>query len=213
MSRAKVIIAAFIAALAISAVGSAAASASTAGWMVNGTLLSGSKPLATTAAVMKTGVLTFSTVTVECTGETLNGIAPAIESSNKGSATSLEFTACKTPTGSKCELVGTKVNTLPITVEATLSGTLGVRASFSPKTGTLFTTLLFKGASCAIAEEVQPVTGKANVLGPTGQDERASQEIVATALTAGELKVGSSAATLAGAALLRLASGESWSFL
>jgi hypothetical protein len=212
MSRVKLIIAALVAALAVSVVGASVASAATAGWMVGGTNLTGSTALATTAAVDKEGRLKFSGTTVACSGKTLNGVTPLIESTNKGSVASLGFTGCATLAGEKCELVGTTINTLPIKVEATLDGTAAVNATFTPKTGTVFTTLLFTGATCAIGNEVQGVTGKATVLAPTGQSERTLQQINVT--TAGtELFVGESTATLEGSALLKLASGKTWSFL
>ncbi|HEY3827583.1 MAG TPA: hypothetical protein VGL57_00155 [Solirubrobacteraceae bacterium] len=211
MSRAKVIIVALVAALAVSVVGSPVASAATAGWMVGGTNLTGTAALATTAAVDKNGVLRFSSLIIECTGKTLNGVAPLIESTNKGSVTSLGFTGCAT-VGGKCTLVGTTINTLPISVEATLDGLLAVTATFKPKAGTLFTTLLFTGATCAFGNEVLGLSGHVAVLVPTGQDERTLQQInVAAAGT--ELFLDESPLTFEGSALLRLASGKTWSFL
>jgi hypothetical protein len=210
MSRAKVIIAALITTLAVSVVGSSVASAATAGWMVGGTNLTGTAALATTAAVDQSAVLKFKEITVTCKGKTLNGLAPIIESSNKGSASSLEFTECAA--AGKCELVGTKINTAPISVEATLDGVLAVTATFKPKTTNVFTTLLFTGTLCGIGGEVQGVTGHVAVLAPTGQDERTVQQInVDAAGTA--LEVGEAPATLTGSALLKLASGKTWSFL
>jgi hypothetical protein len=180
--------------------------------MVGGTNLTTTAALATTAAVDKEARLSFSGTTIACSGRTLNGVGPMIQSSNKGSASGLGFTGCASLAGEKCQLVGTTINTLAVSVEATLDGPLAVSATFTPKTGTLFTTLLFNGMTCAIAEEVQGVTGHVAVLAPTGQDERAAQQInVATAGT--ELFVGEESWTLEGSALLKLASGLPWSFL
>ena len=63
MSKMKVIIATFISVLALGALASSSASAETAGWLVGGTLLTGTQTaaLATTAAVDQEGVLKFST--------------------------------------------------------------------------------------------------------------------------------------------------------
>jgi len=219
MSKVKVIIAAFVAVLALSALASASASAATAGWLVNGTLLTGTQTaaLATTAAVDQNGVLKFKGITVTCTGTTLNGVTPLIEASgNKGSAGSLGFTGCSGG-GENCTLAlaDSSIGTLPVvTGEVTLEGTLGVQATFKAKTGTLFTTLKFEGASCAIASEVQPVKGTAHATGPTGQDSNVLQLLSVNATSASEeLKVGSSAASLIGSALLKLASSLPWSFM
>jgi hypothetical protein len=209
MSKTKLIMSAFVAVLAFSALASASASAATAGWMVNGKLLSGSAALATTAKVDEKAKLSAAGVEIECTGENLNGVAPQITSAASGSATSLIFTGCVSKTAT-CTLGTTTIGTVPVIAEATLDGALGVLATFSPKTKTTFTTIEYLGANCAL-EGIQPVTGKAVVLDPTGQDEATSQLIKVT--SASTLKVGSSAATLTGSALLKLASGEPWSFL
>jgi hypothetical protein len=180
--------------------------------MVNGTMLSTTAALASTAAVDKESRLTFGGTTVVCTGKTQNAIAPMIQSTNKGSATSLGFTGCTTLAGEKCELVGTAINTLPISLEATLDSPLAVLTTIRPKTGTVFTTILFTGSLCATGGEVQGLTGHVAVLGPTGLGERASLQVNA-ASRGTELFVGEAPATLEGSALLKLASGLPWSFL
>jgi prolyl oligopeptidase PreP (S9A serine peptidase family) len=212
MSKAKMIIPTLIAVVAFSALASASASAATAGWMVGGTLLSGSEALATTAAVDENGKLLASGITIECKGSTLNGVAPEIKSPNTGSATSLIFTQCQSKTES-CTITPEELKTVPLNVEATLEGALAVVATFTPKTKTTFATIEYKGEDCAL-EGLDAVTGKAKVLAPTGQDERTLQLINAiTTEASGELKDGSSPATLTGSALLKLASGKPWSFL
>ncbi len=207
MSKIKLGIVAFAAVLVFSAVASSMASAATAGWMVNGALLSGSKPLATTAKVEQAGILEGANFKITCTGETLNGVSPTITSPAKGSATSLEFTGCSGE--EPCSIEGTTIKTVPISVEATLDGALAAKATFTPQTKNTFATIHFIGPSCALLG-VQPVTGTQEVLAPEGQDERTLQLIKAIGSS---LKVGSSPATLLGSALLKLASGETWSFL
>jgi len=210
MSKAKIIIATFIAALALSAVASASASA--AGWMVNGAEITKAEALATTAKVTKNGELTASGVTIECNGSTLDGTTPQIEDTNKGSAGSLIFLGCKSITAN-CSISKTEIGTVPIIVEATLEGATGVSASFTPKTGTIFTTIKYEGAECALLG-VKPVTGKAKVTDSKGKEESVTQEIVANVTEASkELKVGSSGASLKGAAQLKLANSEPWSLL
>jgi len=211
MSKVRIIMAACLGVLAFSALASASASAATPGWMVGGTLLSGSEKLATTAAVDEKGVLKGAGVTITCEGKTLNGLEPKIESTNKGSATTLEFTVCSA--AAPCKVSPETIKTEPVSVEATLEGALAVLATFSPKTGTLFSTVTFSGSECAL-EGAQPITGHAKVLAPTGQDERTLQLIKAiTTEATNELKIGNGAASLTGAALLKLASGKTWSFL
>jgi len=208
----KMTITTLIAMVAFSALASASASAATAGWMVNGTLLTGSELLATTAKVDKNGVLSSpeAHVEVECSGN-LQGMAE-ITAPTAASATTIEFTGCKA-LSANCALSSATIGTVPINVEATLEGALAVVATFKPKTKSVFATFEFTGEKCA-AEGLNAVSGAAKVLAPTGQDENTLQLINAIATQASdELKVGSSPASLIGSALLQLASGRPWSFL
>jgi flagellar capping protein FliD len=214
MSKAKMVTSTLIAVAVLSALISASASAATAGWMVNGTLLNGTAALATTAFVDEAGVLKSAEakIEIECSANTLNGIAPEIKSPNTGSAASLEFTGCKALTPN-CALGSSTIGTVPISVEATLEGTLAVVATFKPKTKATFATFEFTGTNCAVLG-LNAVTGTAKVLAPTGQDERTLQLINSIATEAsGELKVASSPASLLGSILIKLASGAPWSFL
>jgi len=209
MPKIRLMLAAWVAVLACGAVVSASASATTPSWMVNGKNLTTTKALATSAVVDESAVLEASGVTVTCTG--LNGVAPTLEPGNMASATKLEFTGCTA--SSPCSISKNTISTVPLLAEATLEGSLAVVATFKPQTGTLFTTIEFLGSQCAL-EGNQPVTGKAKVLAPTGQDERTLQLINAiTVPTSKELFVGSAGAKLSGSALLKLQSSEPWSFL
>jgi hypothetical protein len=211
MFKTKMIITAIIATFAVTAMAAASASAATAGWMVGGTQLVGSAALATTAAVDERGFLSGGGVELECTGTTLKGVLPAIEASNKGSASSLTFTGCSAKT-KNCTLASGEVTTVPVSAEATLE-TGGVAATFSPKSGTLFATFKFNGESCAVSG-LKAVTGKAITKTPGGQEEKTLQLLsVNTTATEGVLKLGSAAAKFEGSALLKLASGLPWSFL
>jgi hypothetical protein len=214
MSRVKVVFAGFIAVLAVSAMASSSAMAAGEGWLINGTLLSGSAALATSAFVDETGVLTFGSTTIKCTAGTLNGTSPQIESPNKGSATSLIFKECSVTSGGECKLTsGTTIGTLPITTEVTLDGSLGARGVFKPKTVTTFATIKLEGANCAETGKV-PVKGAAAWLAPTGQMEQALQLLSVNVTAASkELEVGNTAASLKGSILIQLASGLPWSFM
>jgi hypothetical protein len=210
MSKVKIIVSAFIAVLAVGAVASASASAATAGWMVNGTLLSGSAALATSAPSDETAALNGGGLNIECKGP-LDGTKPEIKSSNTGSAQALTFTECTT--GNENCSVPTSIGTVPVLAEATLEGALAVPVKFKPETGTIFATIKFSGEKCSVAG-IKPVTGKVTASGPTGQDERTTQELaVNVTVASAELFIASSAASLKGAALLKLQSGQGWSFL
>jgi hypothetical protein len=176
--------------------------------------LNGTRALASTAAVDENGVLVAAGVTITCSGSALSGASPKINSAtNMGDAESLTFNGCSA--NEHCA-VPTSISTLPVLVDLTLDGTLAVKGKFLPhgpgaNTKT-FATFAFEGALCAL-EGVQPVTGTQAFLALTGQDERTLQLITATRDVEGELKVGSSAGTLKGSILVRLASGEPFSFL
>jgi hypothetical protein len=214
MSKTKIMMMVSVGVLALGAFASASASAVTAGWMVQGTMLNGTKALATTAAVDEVGKFVFAGVTITCSGSVFNGANPKINSAtNMGDAESLTFNGCSA--NEHCS-VPTSISTLPILVELTLDGTLAVKGKFLPNppgpSKKTFATIPFEGELCAL-EGKQPVSGTQAFLAPTGQDERTLQLITATQDTAGELKVGSFAATLKGSILIRLANGEPFSFL
>lgn len=209
MSKAR--LTAVTCALAIAITAIAAASAGAAGWYVNGRLLSGSAALSETARVVgsKTS-LEGGGLKIECIGEHLNLAAPKLESPNKGSASSVEFTDC-VGVGS-CSLTGTTVKTEPLSFEAELSGSDAARVTFKPTTGTLFASVKFQGEECATPGKT-PVTGKVTTEAATGQEgaELHTLKSLATA-GSGELKLGSSTATLEAEAELSLASEENWGF-
>lgn len=217
MSKVKMIVTTLIAVFALSAIASASASAGE--WMVGGTSLTGSEALATTAKVDENGVLVAAGVTITCEGGTLNGVKPQIEEAgNKGSVESLEFTGCSAA-GENCKLAGQNaggtIGTLPIHVSLELQpgSSSIVLATFLPNSGTTFATIAFTGSGCSLSGK-QPVNGKALVEGPTGQEEKVTQEIKAiTSQASGLLKVGGDSASLAGAALLKLVSEKTWSYL
>lgn len=215
MSKLKLGIVAIAAVFVISAAASSAASAAT-NWMVNGTELTGTAALAATASVEERGKLEGGNVNIECNGSTLNGTEPVISATtNMGLAKSLTFTNCKSLVAN-CSLTSSTISTVPILVEVTLEGSTGSTAdiaTFAPETKNTFATFAFEGELCGISG-TQGVTGKAKVLAPTGQVERTLQLIKSiTTAASGELKIGSSGATLEGAALLQMANGQAWSFL
>ena len=218
MFRTRMAITAFIAALVVSALASISATAVTAGWMLNGRLLKeeglSSAALSTTASVDKPIVLESASISIECKG-TVEGVAPAIREINKISSSSLIFTNCASLTV-HCEVPAT-IGTVPILAEATLGGSLAVRAFIRSETGSaLFTIMVLSPVenpeSCAV-EGIKLITGDVEVISPEGQDERTNQLMLVDQPANGLLKIASSAASLSGATLLLLGNRQTWSFL
>jgi len=210
MARATRIAAACAAALVLGALAEAPA-AFASGWMVGGASLSGSEKLRTTAKVDEKVVVKGAGVTIACEGSTINALAPQLESPNKASATSIEFTGCEP--AAPCHLSSSTVKTEPVIAEATLEGALAYTAVVKPKAGTLFTTVTIEGSECSL-EGSQPITGQAKALAPTGQMERTLQSIESiTREASGELKAGSSSISVTLSVLGGTASGKPWSLL
>jgi hypothetical protein len=182
-----------------------------AGWMTSGTLLTGTAALATTAAVDKKYVVNGAGLNLECNGSVIKFAVPELVAASKLEAAALTFTGCTT-TNANC-VVPAELGTVPIQAEATLEGALAAKATFKPQTGSTFVTMKFSGEACAVAG-VKTITGDANMTLASGQDERTLQLLEANVTAAQNLLffIGS-AASLTGSALLRLASGQPWSFL
>ena len=213
MRNAKLVLATCAAALALSAAVTTAASAATAGWMVNGTSLTGSAAFASTAAVENSMKLEVkNSFTILCKGTVFKAAGAELVAPNKIKATSLEFTECQGTT-EQCRLEDEAIRTVPIVAEAVLEGSLAVRSTLKPQTKTVIATVDFVGEACAF-KGVTPITGSVLVLSPTAQDERITQQsIVAATEASGELKVGGSGALADVTGSTRLASGLPWSFL
>jgi hypothetical protein len=206
MFKVKLGIAAFTAMLVLGAAVSNAAFAATAGWMVKGAMLSGSKALATTAKTEGNIVLHSTAFVITCSGENVNMTNPSISSPSMGLA-GLEFTKCEG--APPCTISGTTIKTVPLLLEATLDGESAVKAVFTPETKVTFATVEFNGPTCSLLG-VQPITGSQEILAAQGQSEMTLQLFQAVGTT---LKVGAAPAALLGRFLLKLASGEPWSFL
>lgn len=179
-----------------------------AGWFVAETALSGSASLSTTAAVDTNIGLKAAGVTVECKGAVVNGVSPEIASPNKMSASSLTFNECQA--NENCTVTKT-IASVPVIAELTEQTLQEDQATITPKTKTTLATIKYEGALCALSG-IEPVTGKALASAPTGVVEETLQKLKATPSASGELKVGSSSAELSGSALMKLASGKTFSF-
>lgn len=188
------------------------AAAAEAGWMVNGTKLTGTAALSTTAAVHEKFALTFAGEEIDCNGEDLTLVKPTINGASRMNDTeSLEFNKCAT--GSPCVLATSTIRTLPVLVDLTLDGALAVRGHFLPtNTSKTLATIEFEGTECTFAG-AEPIKGTLAFLAPTEQSENTLQLIRTKTETNGELNLGLFAVTVSGSFLLRLANGGSFSFL
>lgn len=189
------------------------ASAANAGWMVKGTgFTSGTKALASTAAVDQLINLHSKDLEILCHGSTMNDRNGAINGTTEmADITSLEFTECEDGSGI-CALAENQFKSLPLLADLALDGSnpSAVQGLLLPKTKNLFATVRFEGAQCAMAG-VLPVVGSESFLAPTGRLERTLQSI--TLLGLPTLVVEGLEGVLSGTILTGLASGEPFSFL
>jgi hypothetical protein len=185
--------------------------AATAGWMVNGTPLSGSKTLATTAKTDENAKISFFGLVMTCSGANINNTAPQISPPNMGTTAKLELTGCVV--SPPCVLVESRIVTEPLLSEVTLEDALATTTTFRPKAGTTFSTFEIEGEACGAAGNFL-IDGAERVLSIEGQIENTLQQIKSITTEASkELFVGKSPMGVASSALLKLASGERWSFL
>src|ERR1700741_3056517 len=108
MGKAK--IAACCATLAFGCATSATATATTAGWMTNGALLTEARPLASTATMEEPFRLAVGFYEVECVGSVLKLSTPELVPPNKLAIKGGEFTSCNTSLGGACILEDSKIN-------------------------------------------------------------------------------------------------------
>jgi hypothetical protein len=185
-------------------------SGASAQWVVNGTTLAETAKLLVKFKVHLAATLESAGVRMECTAENFEGTAPQIEAGDKGSASSISFLGCKANAG--CT-IPTTLSTVPVTATAVLGAASAVNLTFKPKTKTIFATVKFEGAECALLG-TQPVSGQFKALMPTGQTEKEVQLVEGnTSAASNELKVGSSAALLHCSILLILALHLTWRFV
>jgi hypothetical protein len=217
MFKVKMMIAAFSAALALTAVVASTASA-TAGWLVNGTELTGTQSanLSTLAVTDTSAILHVPAlpVKISCSGH-LEGVSPKIAAPNTASATSLTFTGCSMIEPTTCKLPSPEIKTEAVTGTATLGPGESVLISFKPTTAKRFAEFTFEGTSCSISGK-KAVTGAVVLKAPTGQLQLLTQALEGL----GSLEQGGDSIQVAndqayiegGKALLTLESDSKWSF-
>jgi hypothetical protein len=218
MSRAKLLVVACFAVFGLVALASGSASAAE-GWDVNGTLLSGTTALASTALVLQEGVLKIEageTVEIKCKAHELLINEGVLKSPDGLLAKDVTFHGCETvgPSAAQCTIPDL-ILTVPVHGLASLEGPLNTLIKVLPQTKVTFSTIKFDnatGGACALLG-VQPVTGGVDLLIHEGFDPATLHRVLAFSLTGG-LKVGSSNAVLEGLeADLKLASGLRWNYL
>ena len=215
MSKVKIIVAAFAAAFALTAV--AAASASADGWHVNGVELTGSQSasLATLAVVDKPVTLNVPALPLEitCSGH-LEGVSPEITAPNTGSASSLTFTGC-TVVPTTCTLSSPEIKTEAVTATASLAAGTADHLLFKPTTAKHFAEFELTGSSCSISGK-KAVTGSVVFNAPGGQTESLTHELVGLgSLEQGpdELETANDRSYIEGGlVLLKLENDSKWSF-
>jgi len=206
MSRAKIVVAACVASLALIAVNSASASA--AGWFVNKAALASEAPAelakATTTLSNYELNLLNNQIKVTCTG--LQNNEAFIVGTNLFKAKSLSFTGCTSnavncpiePTITTTAVRGTVVSGTPDTIK------------IEPVAGStaLLAVVEFTGPLCALSE--LPVKGNFTESSSDLGTEQAEHQLT---VSASELKSASDTDTLTGSSDFKLAtSGNTWSF-
>jgi hypothetical protein len=216
MSKVKLIVTMLVATMALSAV--MASSALAAGeWFVNKAKLTGTTALANTAAVDTSTVLNDPSlgIKVTCSGSLLEGKKPYIQAPNTGGAESLIFTGCSEIAPTTCK-IQTKVETEPVVATLETSASPVASAAiirFVPKGGKVFATLDFTG-TCAESGE-QPVDGAVAAGSQNGQVEQTTHPLEGLGTADGNNSLelfGGKAYLEGGKALLKLVSGQTWSF-
>lgn len=211
MYRLKCLIAMFGVSLAAIASIASQASAVTAGWVVNGTTLTGTAALATGILVDKTYELGVAEagVTIVCQGKTANSVAPTINGATEMlNEASLELTECSGQ--GLCSLATKSFRTTPSLYDLTLDGVLAAKGRILAISKDL-ATLKFEGSECGIAG-VQPLTGSSTFLLPEGQDERTLVLFTATNEEPGSLKLGKASAIVSYSYLYHTPNGVPFSF-
>lgn len=185
----------------------ASASASAAGWWVGGSELAGSAALASQTKPVSNYQMTWSGITITCTGQQLE--TAEIVAPNKLTAKALKYTGCAA--AGVCHLEGSTIKTEPLTgtVEKVAGSSKEDVVTIKPTSGTKLFAFTLTGLSCS-AEGEYRATGQIKTKASKGQEELAEQEMVTN--SSGEVKLGTATLTITGDTLFKLQSGEAWSF-
>jgi hypothetical protein len=212
MQKAKLLLAMCLTALCASVSMPGSASATTAGWMVNGTILTGTAGLpgtvATTPASLEDPELEIS---IKCNSKVVDGTNLQISAPSGGGADGLSFLECEALTPAGCSLQSPTIATLPLAfLEITLEGALAIAGGIKPRIKVTLGSFDLVGKACAIAS-IYTLGGTIALLAPLGQDERTLQEILIT--DGGRFKINSNPGRLDLTLSASLVSKQGWSFL
>jgi len=217
MPRAKLMLAAFAVALALSAIGTASASADS--WFVGGTKVGDTAKIAlnSKAVVDERAVLNAPGLSLKVSCGGLTGVGAALIGLDAGEAASLIFSECSEIEPSNCKVQPTTVETEPVTALAVLgllpnSKTETTFINFKPKSGNVFASITFTG-TCAFAG-TQPVNGLVKLEAPGAETEATSHILQGIgSIENNSLQIaGNKAFIEKGKALVSLASGATFSF-
>ena len=191
---------------------------STPAWHINASELTGpeTRNLSTVATtdsgmILNTPALPLK---VTCKGP-LDAATPLISAPNLAATASLTFTECSVIEPTTCTLASTEIKTEAITgTVSTATGTTD-HILFKPTTAKRFAEFILEGGSCSISGK-KAATGSVVLKAPTGREESALQAIEGL----GSLEQGTASLQVAndrsylegGKTLLKLESGEPWSF-
>ena len=216
-SKAKMIVVAAFAVIALSA--TTAGSAPAAEWHVNGSVLTGSEPVLPLYFLLVPPLFFIPALKIKltCKGSMLNSISPQLLAKNSFSATSLTFEECETTEpAANCALEPVKQNisTNPTTASAVSGPAPSVRITFSPKTKTTLTQIQFNEADTCAFNGLEPVTGKVTFNAPTGGSELSLQTIEGLgSVENNSLQINGNAAFIEkGKVLVSVTKMQPWSF-
>jgi hypothetical protein len=181
--------------------------ASAAAWFVNGSMLSKSTEVSPTTRTVKNIVISGDGETVECTG--LTGKEISIQEPSIGTAKALKLTGCSSTTAG-CTISSSEITTSIVTFETSAIAGTETKMLIEPfQVEHILAKIKFE-VGCPLSGNL-PLKGEhLTTTSPKGSTEATEQEFIMSSST--ELKLGAGAATVKGAALLKLTSGLKWSF-
>lgn len=197
----------------------AAATTTAKPWVVNGSVLSGSKTaeaeiVSGTKAQFATTV-SGTAVELEATGIGCSGCSLVNTSGSAMGSGELVFSGVTVAKPAGCSVAST-ITTKPLTVEADYESGSIVYVKFEPTAGAEkgFATVELTGASCPIGTAIVPkgtvFVQAANTTGTYAASQKVTSSAAINTTAGGTLHVGTEAASLTGSALFKLSSGEAF---
>jgi hypothetical protein len=214
MTRAKAIIAALMATMAFGAV---AASSATAEWFVNGTKLATGQTaaLAPTAPVDETSTFNIPgiDITIACSGPNLLLHEGALRGPSSYIVGEQTWDGCAVTPPGNCSVSPNSISSTPVIGTVTTGASPQDKVTFAPQTKKAIAVIPFSGALCALSGE-EPIDGSFTQKLPVGQTESESQifEDLGSVENNSLQLAGDKVYVEKGKQLVKLASGQKWSF-